>query len=151
MVEFQFWHWIVFAFILLAVELFAPSFVALCLGLSALLVSLVKLALPAASFPIQIFLWTICSIAFVTAFFKLFKPRMKNRTLAGVAREAVIGETGRVIRLPTEAQPGMMRFTIPLLGNDEWLFVCEKQVELGDNVKITEVSGNTLIVKKTLL
>ena len=41
---------------------------------------------------------------------------MKNKTLAGTAREAVIGEKGRVVRLPTETQPGTVRFTIPLLG-----------------------------------
>jgi inner membrane protein len=148
MIELQFWHWIIFAFILLAIELFAPSFIALCLGLSALFVSIILFFATTLSFSTQLFVWVCCSVIFVILFFKFFKPRMKNKTLAGTAREAVIGETGRVIRLPTETQQGTVRFTIPLLGSDEWSFVCEETLTLGDSVKIHEVSGNTLIVKK---
>jgi membrane protein implicated in regulation of membrane protease activity len=148
MIELQFWHWIIFAFALLALELFAPSFIALCLGLSALLVSMLLFFAASLSFATQLFAWVCCSVIFVILFFKFFKPRMKNKTLAGTAREAVIGEKGRVVRLPTETQPGTVRFTIPLLGSDEWQFLSEETLALGDSIKIHEVSGNTLIVKK---
>jgi hypothetical protein len=35
-----------------------------------------------------------------------------------------------------------------VLGDDEWEFICDEPVALGDRVMITEISGNTLIVKK---
>jgi membrane protein implicated in regulation of membrane protease activity len=41
-----------------------------------------------------------------------------------------------------------MRFTTPVLGDDEWDFICDTEVALGDRVHIKEISGNTLIVVK---
>ena len=41
-----------------------------------------------------------------------------------------------------------MRFTTPLLGAEEWPFICEQKVAAGDRVAVTDISGNTLIVTK---
>jgi membrane protein implicated in regulation of membrane protease activity len=73
---------------------------------------------------------------------------MTDRTKAGISREAVIGESGRVIRVPQESRRGVVRFATPLLGADEWPFICEQTVASGDRVFVKDVSGNTLIVEK---
>jgi hypothetical protein len=41
-----------------------------------------------------------------------------------------------------------LRFPAPILGSDEWSFICEDPVAIGDRVRVTEVSGNSLIVVK---
>ena len=70
-----------------------------------------------------------------------------NYILSVLQLEAAVGETGQVVKVPVERQPGIVRFTTPLLGSDEWPFVCEQAVELGDRVYIKEISGNTLVVQ----
>jgi membrane protein implicated in regulation of membrane protease activity len=42
----------------------------------------------------------------------------------------------------------MVRFAIPVLGSDEWPFICAQDVKTGDKVAVREISGNTLIVEK---
>jgi membrane protein implicated in regulation of membrane protease activity len=41
----------------------------------------------------------------------------------------------------------MLQFT-PVLGAEEWPFICEQVVAVGDRVVVTDISGNTLIVAK---
>ncbi|HVN71050.1 MAG TPA: hypothetical protein VMU10_03425 [Desulfomonilia bacterium] len=43
----------------------------------------------------------------------------------------------------------MVRFSIPVLGSDEWPFICEQAVKTGDRVLVKEISGNTLIAEKS--
>ena len=50
------------------------------------------------------------------------------------------------VKVPEGGQRGVVRFTTPLLGADEWPFICEDDVAVGDRVFIKELSGNTLIV-----
>jgi len=42
----------------------------------------------------------------------------------------------------------MVRFTTPLLGAEEWPFICQQTVAVGDRVAVNDISGNTLIVIK---
>lgn len=146
--EFLYWHWLLLGMALLLLELVLPSFTVFWFGLGALVVGVVLWIFPALGFAGQILLWTICSCAFAFLWFKYLKPRMIDKTNAGMAREAAIGESGKVIKVPMGGGRGLVRFTTPILGDDEWEFVCEQQVALGDRVFIKEVSGNMLIVVK---
>ena len=145
--EFQYWHWLVFGMLLVAGEIFIPSFTILWFGLGALFVGLLML-LTDLNFPSQILIWTISSVFFTVLWFKYFKPKMIDKTSAGITRDAAIGEAGQVIKAPTEHSRGQVRFVTPVLGNDEWDFICDSEVALGDRVHIREISGNTLIVVK---
>jgi inner membrane protein len=42
----------------------------------------------------------------------------------------------------------LVRFTTPLLGAEEWPFICQQTVAVGDRVAVNDISGNTLIVIK---
>lgn len=143
-----YWYWLVFGMLLIIAELFIPSFTIFWFGLGAVLVSLILWLLPDLSLSWQLFIWAIASIVFTLLWFKFFKPLMTDRTKAGISREAVIGESGRVISVPQESRRGVVRFTAPLLGEDEWPFICEQTVTSGDRVFVKDVSGNTLIVEK---
>jgi membrane protein implicated in regulation of membrane protease activity len=146
-IELLYWHWLVLGMLLVAGEIFIPSFTILWFGLGALVVGLLMLVVDL-NFPAQILIWTVSSVAFTVLWFKYFKPKMIDRTSAGISRDAAIGEAGQVIKAPTEHSRGQVRFTTPVLGDDEWDFICDNEVALGDRVHIKEISGNTLIVVK---
>ena len=143
-----YWYWLVFGMILIIAEMWIPSFTIFWFGLGGILVALMLWFIPSMTLSWQLFIWALASIAFTFLWFKIFKPRMTDRTKAGISREAVLGESGRVIKAPAENQRGVVRFTIPLLGSDEWPFICEGEVVSGDRVFVKDVSGNTLIVEK---
>ena len=143
-----YWYWLVFGMLLIIAELFIPSFTVFWFGLGAIIVALILWLLPRMAFSWQLFIWAIASIVFTFLWFKFFKPLMTDRTKAGIGREAVLGESGRVIKIPEGDRRGVVRFSAPLLGADEWLFICEQEVITGDRVFVKDVSGNTLIVEK---
>ena len=90
----------------------------------------------------------VASVIFGAAWFKYLRPKMTDRTKAGITQEAIAGEMGLVIKAPGEKSRGHVRFTTPILGDDEWEFICDEKVNVGDKVKIKEASGNTLVVSK---
>jgi membrane protein implicated in regulation of membrane protease activity len=145
--ELFYWHWLLLGMVLIAGEMFIPSFTILWFGLGAIVVGLLSLVVNM-NFTTQLVLWTISSVLFTILWFKFFKKTMADKTTASSAREAVIGEFGQVIKLPTEGSRGKVRFVTPILGDDEWEFISEAKVEIGDRVHISEISGNTLIVVK---
>lgn len=144
--DLQYWHWLVFGMALIIAEVFIPSFTIFWFGLGALAVGGLLWLVPSLGLTAQILLWAVFS-SLLTAFWFLFmKPRMQDKTSAGMSREALLGETGQVIREPDGERRGTVRFSKPLLGSDEWSFICDEPVRLGDRVQIRDVSGNTLIV-----
>ena len=145
---FLYWHWIAFGMLLIIAELFIPSFTIFWFGLGAILVGLVLLLAPELSLNWQLLLWALSSIAFTYLWFRFLKPRMLDQTKAGLSREAALGASGQVISTPVEGKRGVVRFTTPLLGSDEWSFICAQEVETGDRVIVRDISGNTLIVDK---
>jgi inner membrane protein len=143
-----YWHWLTLGLILIMAELFIPSFTIFWFGLGGLLVGVILWIIPETNLNWQLFIWAVASSGFTFLWFKLIKPRMIDRTKAGLSREAVLGESGQVIAVPLTEKRGTVRFTTPLLGSDEWPFICEQETALGDRVFIKDVSGNTLIVEK---
>jgi len=131
-----------------AALIFIPSFTIFWFGLGAILVAGVLLMLPDLAISWQLFIWAIASCILTFLWFKLLKPLMADRTQAGLSREAILGETGQVIKIPEQENRGIVRFTTPLLGADEWPFISEQDLAVGDRVVVRDISGNTLIVEK---
>jgi hypothetical protein len=129
-------------------ELAIPSFTIFWFGLAGLLVGIILFLVPAVGFTWQLFIWAMGSCVMTLLWFKFLKPLMADRTKAGISREAIVGESGQVIRAPADKQRGTVRFTTPILGAEEWPFICDSEVRIGDRVVVTDISGNTLIVSK---
>lgn len=144
----QDWHWLLLGIALMAIELFVPTFAVLWFGLGACIVAVCLWLYPELSLSWQIFTWVIASSGFTFLWFKYFKPTMIDRTKAGIAKEAIVGEAGTVIKAGMENDRGTVRFTTAVLGNDEWPFICNEGVAIGEKVYIQDISGNTLIVTK---
>ena len=146
--EMLYWHWIVLGISLAVLEIFLASFTVLWFGVGAILVGLVVWIFPGMSFSLQLLLWIVASCALAVFWFMYFKPRMVDKTGAGMAREALIGESGQVIKAPLEGGRGMARFSTPVLGSDEWEIISQDEIAIGDRIIIREFSGNTLVVSK---
>lgn len=142
----EYWHWLVLGMILIIAELFIPSFTIFWFGLGAMAVGGLLWLLPGLGLTMQLLLWAVFSALLTAFWFLVMKPRMVDKTRAGMSREALLGETGQVIRVPDGERRGLVRFTKPLLGSDEWSFICDEPVQIGDRVQIRDLSGNTLVV-----
>jgi len=141
------YHWLILGMLLLLGEMLLPSFTLLWFGLAGLLVSILLFIVPDLSLSLQLLIWAFSSIVLTILWFKYFKPTMTDKTKARISKEAVIGETGIVIKVPQDDIRGTVRFSMPLLGSDEWEFICHQTCKVGDRVEVADVSGNTLIVR----
>jgi inner membrane protein len=141
------WIWIAAGIALAALELVIPSFTIIWFGLSAVIVGLLSLAFGIHSLTLQIALWTILSVAMTYAWFRFF--RHETRSLSGQSKEAIIGKTGIVIKVTDSTFPGgVIRFPIAVLGSDEWSFISDESLQIGDRGIITDIAGDKLVIKK---
>ena len=145
---FEYWQWIVFGIALLLSEIFIGSFFIVWFGAAAVVVGLLVLPLPNMSGTAQLVIWAISSASFALAWFKLIKPLNIDKTKAGLSKEALLGEVGQVLQVPSGDKRGKVRFPAPVLGSDEWLIISHEAVSIGDRVSVVDLSGNALIVKK---
>jgi len=142
-----YWHWLVLGVLLIVAEIFIPSFTILWFGLGAILVGL-ALMLGDFDFSLQLLLWTLSSITFTVIWFRLIKPRISDRTDTELVRRSSVGESGLVIKLPTDTTNGKLRFSTPILDQDEWEFTCVSEVALGDRLYVEKIDGDHLVVTK---
>ena len=143
-----YWHWIVLGIVLTLSEIYIGSFFIFWFGVSAIVVGIILLLFPDISIAIQVLVWAILSGAFALAWFKYLKPLSRDKTKAGLSKEALLGQVGQVISPPNGEKRGMIRFPAPVLGSDEWMIISNDVLEVGDRVSVTELSGNSLIVTK---
>lgn len=143
-----YWHWLVLGMGLMLLEIVLTSFTALWFGSAAIVMGVLLLLFPAIPLNAQMLLWAILSSLLTVLWFKYLKPLSRDKTLAGLSREAMIGQIGQVLSLPHEHSRGTLRFPAPVLGSDEWLFISQDSLAIGDRVRVTDISGNSLIVVK---
>lgn len=140
------WHWLVFGFLLMIAEIFIPTFASLWFGAAAVIVAALAWFLPV-PIVIQILIWLSLSILFMFAWIKYIKPLSMDRRKASLSGSTIIGETGMVIVKPSAKGLGMLRFSVPIFGADEW--VCrstDDTIQAGDRVVVTGIEGDELIV-----
>ncbi|XID74621.1 NfeD family protein [Alkanindiges sp. WGS2144] len=144
----QAWHWVVVGVALMMLELILPSFTALWFGVAAAIIALLLWIFPGLPIELQIIGWILLSIAFTVFWFKYLKPLSYDKTKAGLAREAIIGQIGTVIAAPGLEHTGKIRFPMPILGSDEWLCRSQEQLMVGDRVSVMDILGNEVVVRK---
>ena len=144
----EYWHWIVFGIVLMLSEIFIGSFFIFWFGAAAVVVGLLIVPLPDMSPTAQLIIWAVSSASFALAWFKLVKPLNVDKTKAGLSKEALVGEIGQVLQIPSGDKRGKVRFPAPVLGSDEWLIISHDTVSIGDRVSVIDLSGNALIVEK---
>ncbi|WP_227428845.1 NfeD family protein [Psychrobacter sp. I-STPA6b] len=143
------WHWLVLGMILIIAEMFLPTFASLWFGIAAIIVALLAWLLPL-SILWQVIIWLSLSVIMALAWFKYIKPLSVDRTKAGLGGSVIIGETGMIVVKPQPEKLGKVRFSVPIVGADEWLCrTRDEVVEVGDRVTVIDITGNELIVSPT--
>lgn len=145
---FLYWHWIVIGVALMLGEIFIGTFFIFWFGAAAIVIGLVLVLFPGINLALQIISWAVLSTLFALGWFRFLKPLSIDKTQAGLSRETLLGESGQVLSPPNGDKRGTVRFPAPVLGSDEWLFISQDQLNIGDRVSVIDVSGNSLIVKK---
>lgn len=146
--EIVYWHWVIFGVLLMLGEIVITTFFILWFGIAAILMGGLLYFVPDIDLNWQIFIWTVLSSLLALFWFKYLKPLSIDKTKAGLSREAILGEIGQVLQVPHESKRGKLRFPAPILGSDEWLIISQDALSEGDRVRVEDVSGNSLIVKK---
>lgn len=148
MFELLYWHWLVLGLLILGIELFVPSMTAIWFGLSALVVGVLLWVLPDLSFTIQLAVWIGLSCLLAYVWFVVLRPK-KN-----VDNEQALNLTGEVATLtslPAKGKRGKVRFSVPVMGRDEW--PCEikdnQTLQFGDRVVVDSmIDNNTVMLVK---
>lgn len=138
-----YWQWIVFGIFLILFELMIPSFTAMWFGIAAVIVGVALWFLPDLAGSLQVLIWTILSGALTYAWFRVFKPKKRHHP---VSKKEVEGELGLVASLASSTRPGIVRFSTPLLGEDEWPYQCDQKLVVGQQVKVVDAQEDVLIV-----
>lgn len=143
------WHWLVLGCLLMIAEIFIPTFASLWFGAAAILVAVLSWLLPVPPL-FQVLIWLTLSVLFMFAWVKYIKPLSVDRTKAGLGGGVIIGETGMIVVKPQASELGRVRFSVPIVGADEWFCrTRDEEVEVGDRVVVTDIIGNELIVALT--
>jgi hypothetical protein len=143
--NFQWWHWMVLGIALMLLELAVPAFFLIWFGVGALIVGLALLGFPALPFAWQVVVWTVCSLAFIGLWFRVFRPGF-HKTRAGMSKGSLVGEIGLITREIRPFQKGQIRFQKPVLGDEVWDAIAEEEIRIGERVKVLDVEGNLLKV-----
>jgi len=148
MITIVWWHWLVLGLCLIGLELLIPSFTIVWFGLGAVAVSLLVALLPMMPLWLQGLVWAVASVAFTLMWFKYLKPK-NSMTHAGQSKEAIVGETGIIIRGTTNSyDKGVVRFRIAILGADEWTCYADEPLTVGATVRVEDIEGQILKVCK---
>lgn len=141
------WIWIAAGIAITALELVIPSFTIIWFGLAAIVVGLACFVTGTESLAIQLALWGVLSCTFTYFWFRFF--RQQTKTLSGQSKEAIVGKTGIIIRVNDSTFPGgVIRFPIAVLGSDEWSFISDEPLQVGDRGVIADIAGDKLVLKK---
>jgi membrane protein implicated in regulation of membrane protease activity len=139
------WQWIVGGLLLTLAELMVPALFLVWFGIGAILVGLVLLVLPI-TLAAQFTLWAVASCAMVLLWFRVVKN--PDRTKAGIAKDAFLGETGLITKEVSELGKGEIRFQKPILGSETWPVIADESIKAGERAQIIDVLGQTLKVAR---
>jgi membrane protein implicated in regulation of membrane protease activity len=141
------WIWIAAGIAITALELVVPSFTIIWFGLAAIVVGILSFILGTELLAVQLALWAVLSGSFTYFWFRCF--RQQTKTLSGQSKEAIVGKAGIIVRVNDSTFPGgVVRFPIAVLGSDEWTFISEEPLQVGDRGIITDIAGDKLVLKK---
>jgi len=138
----EFWYWWVAAAIFLVLEILVPGIFFLWLGIAAAVVGIIALMIPSMTWPYQIALFAILSVAAVLAARAYVKKRPVESDQPALNRR---GEqfVGRIVTLSDPIENGRGRAKI---GDSAWSVEGE-DLPAGAKVKIVGVEGIVLKVE----
>jgi membrane protein implicated in regulation of membrane protease activity len=138
------WHWIVLGSLLLIIEMNIGTFLFLGLGLAAVAVGLIDYLLHI-SLLLEIAIWIALSVIAFVAWLKWYKETTVSATGQSNYGLDIQGEVTEEIK---PNRRGKVLFDSPVLGNTLWHATSTEPIPVGSRVKISEVNGQLIEVKK---
>lgn len=137
--EIQFWHWLAFGGILGVLEILAPGFVLIWLGLAAIAVGLLLLAWPAMPFAFQLLAYAGFAVVSVLIWFYWLRRQPAESDMPSLNRrtEQLIGRRAPVVVAIVNGR-GRIK-----LGDSTWA-VTGPDLPAGHMVEITGADGTLL-------
>ena len=127
--------------------LFRSSFTIIWFGLAAIVAGLLFYILRIDSLAIQLAFWAVLSGLFTYGWFRFF--RQETKTLSGQSKDSIIGKSGVIVKANDSTFPGgVIRFPIAVLGSDEWAYISDENLQIGDRGIIIDIAGDKLVIKK---
>ena len=131
-----FWHWWILAGLLLILELTAPAFFFLWLGIAAAAVGLILLVFPSLDLETQLVLFAIASIVAVLAWRKYRESRPVRTDQPNLNRRGQ-QYIGRVFSLTTPITNGVGKVTV----DDSTWKVKGPDLAAGTHIRVIDVDG----------
>lgn len=142
--DMTFWHWFIFGGVLIILEMLLPSTLFLWPGISAIIIGVVKLGMPALGWPVAVSIWAILSLVTVVGWTKYRKTHPAERTENGLndRGQQYVGHV-YVLTKPLENGKGEIK-----AGDTVWQVMGSDVLPAGTNVKVTGFNGALLKVEK---
>jgi len=131
-----FWHWWILAGLLLILELTAPAFFFLWLGIAAGAVGLILLVFPSIDFETQLILFAVASIVAVLAWRKYREARLAKTDQPNLNRRGQ-QYIGRTFSLNQPITNGVGKVTV----DDSTWKIKGPDLPAGTHIKVTGVDG----------
>ena len=138
------WHWLIVTFLCLGLESLGAGGFLLGAALAGLLLASLLWIMPGLAWSWQLVWFAASSLVFTVAYWKLFRKvndrtdhlQLNNRAAQLIGRVTVVQET---------LEHGQGRIQI---GDTLWKVRADETIETGTTVKVIDVEGMTLIIKK---
>ena len=139
----EFWHWWVFAALLMAVEVFAPTTLFLWTGISAAIVGLVIVVVPGLSWEMQVLLFAVLSVLSVVCW------RVYARVRPGRTNEPGLNRRGQqyIGRAYVLSQP-ILNGRGKLVIDDTTWDVEGEDLDAGARVRLSAMEGSVFKVER---
>lgn len=124
-----------------------PAFAALWFGIAAICVGIISWIFPFIGLTAQLVIWIILSVLCTFLWFKFIKPLSIDKT-----KGLDCPVKPQSVRSVWSFRPGLehdlikVRFPVPVLGSDEWNCRTQATVQVGDRVRVVDITGNDLVV-----
>ncbi len=142
--ELLWWHWIAFGLVLVVAEIIVPQFVVIWFGLSAIVVGIVKYIF-STTFTINLAIWIAISLILLYLWFKFFRDK---KDIKSGQPDFRLDTRGIVTEDIKHGYKGKVHFDMPVLGSSDWYATSDEDIKSGQKVKIVEVNGQLIKVKK---
>ncbi|HVO04502.1 MAG TPA: NfeD family protein [Candidatus Cybelea sp.] len=139
----QFWHWLILAAVLAAIEMLSPGFACIWLGGAALATGIIVLVIPALGWETQLILFAFLAAISVFAWYRFGRLKIETEDATLNRRgESLVGRSGSLVE-PIVNGRGRVKI-------DDSVWRAEgKDAPSGTTVTVTGVQGAILKVEKS--
>ncbi len=134
--------WVVAGILLILLEIFAPSFFLLFLGIAAILTGVVSGVLDL-SVAAELIIFSILAVLNTFLWALFVRPRLKYA--AGTSQDEYVGTPGVAVT-DIDSQGGQVMLDTPAIGSRLWEAFADQPISRGTRVLLVRITGNRLYV-----